>query len=136
MWCCSTPPRPAFYWLIKTATCRSTATSEESHLVGVLHHQAGAGPCVDAYRSGAVITLRNIAADGCRYPNFQTALSQGFQSVDAIPLRFRPNTIGALNLFRTRIGALSSEDSAIGQALADVATISLLHERSARKMPR
>nr|WP_241980583.1 GAF and ANTAR domain-containing protein [Cryobacterium sp. Hh11] len=118
---------------MQTATCRSAATSKESHLVEVLHHQAGAGPCVDAYRSGAVVTLSNIAADGCRYPNFQAALSQGFHSVDAIPLRFRPNTIGALNLFRTRIGALSSEDSTIGQALADVATISLLHERSARK---
>ena len=110
------------------------ATSEESHLVEVLQHQAGAGPCVDAFRSGAVVTLSDIAVDGHRYPDFQAAaLSQGFQSVHAIPMRLRPNTIGALNLFRERKGALSAEDAVIGQALADVATISLLHERSARK---
>ena len=110
------------------------ATSEESYLVEVLQHQAGAGPCVDAYRSGAVVSLSDIAADGHRYPDFQAAaLSQGFQSVHAIPMRFRSNAIGALNLFRTRKGALRSEDAVIGQALADVATISILHERSARK---
>ena len=110
------------------------STSEESQLVEVLQHRAGAGPCVDAYRSGTVVTLSDIAAEGHRYPDFQAAaLSQGFQSVHAIPMRFRPNTIGALNLFRTRKGALTEEDAAIGQALADVATISLLHERTARK---
>jgi hypothetical protein len=42
------------------------ATSGESHLVEVLRHQAGTGPCVDAYRSGAVVTLSDIAADGHR----------------------------------------------------------------------
>ena len=110
------------------------ATSEESHLVEVLQHQAGAGPCVDAYRSGKVVTLSDIAATGHRYPDFQAAaLSQGFQSVHAIPLRFRPNTIGALNLFRKRKGVLSTDDRVIAQALADVATITLLHERTAQQ---
>ncbi|TFD51018.1 ANTAR domain-containing protein [Cryobacterium frigoriphilum] len=110
------------------------STSEESRIVEVLQREAGAGPCVDAYRSGKVVTLSDIEAAGDRYPDFQAAaLSQGFHSVHAIPMRFRPNTIGALNLFRTRKGLLSDEDAIIGQALADVATISLLHERSARE---
>lgn len=110
------------------------SSSEESRIVEVLQREAGAGPCVDAYRSGKVVTLSDIEAAGDRYPDFQAAaLSQGFHSVHAIPMRFRPNTIGALNLFRTRKGLLSDEDAIIGQALADVATISLLHERSARE---
>ncbi|MFC5931920.1 GAF domain-containing protein [Cryobacterium melibiosiphilum] len=110
------------------------STNEESRIVEVLQRQAGAGPCVDAYRSGKVVTLSDIPADGGLYPAFQAAaLSQGFRSVHAIPMRFRPNTIGALNLFRTETGVLSEEDATIGQALADVATISLLHERSARE---
>lgn len=110
------------------------STSEESYLVEVLQLQAGAGPCVDAYQSGTVVTLSDIAADGHRFPDFQSAaLSQGFHSVHAIPMRFRSSTIGALNLFRERKGALSNEDAVIGQALADVATISLLHERTNRK---
>ncbi|WP_370446196.1 GAF and ANTAR domain-containing protein [Cryobacterium sp. Y57] len=110
------------------------STSEESRRVEVLQNEAGAGPCVDAYRSGTVVTLSDIAADGNDYPDFQAAaLAQGFQSVHAIPMRFRPSTIGALNLFRSHKGALSDEDAVIGQALADVATITLLHERTARK---
>ncbi len=110
------------------------STSEESQIVEVLQRDAGAGPCVDAYRYGYVVTLSDIATGADRYPAFQVAaLSQGFQSVHAIPMRFRPRTIGALNLFRTATGVLSDEDATIGQALADVATISLLHERTARE---
>jgi transcriptional regulator with GAF, ATPase, and Fis domain len=110
------------------------STSEQSQLVEMLQSRAGAGPCVDAYRSGTVVTLGDIAAEGHRYPDFQAAaLFHGFQSVHAIPMRFRPSTIGALNLFRDKTGTLTEEDAAIGQALADVATISLLHERTARE---
>ena len=46
---------------------------------------------------------------------------------------FSPRTSGALNLFRQQIGLLRGEDAIIGQALADVATICLLHERSTRE---
>lgn len=100
----------------------------------MLHHQAGASPCVDAYRSGAVVTLSDIAKKGSAYPEFQAAaVSQGFQSVHAVPMRFRTETIGALNLFRERPGVLRIEDRVVGQALADVATISFLHERAAHK---
>lgn len=110
------------------------STSEESYLVEVLQQQAGAGPCVDAFLTGKVVTINDIEADGDRYPAFQrAALSQGFHSVHAIPMRLRPRTIGALNLFRTDVGDLTAEDAAIGQALADVATISILQERTFRE---
>lgn len=110
------------------------STSEESQLVEILQSEAGIGPCVDAFRTGQVVTLNDIAADGGKYPEFQeAALSQGFRSVHAIPMRFRPKTIGALNLFRSETGSLTEEDAAIGQALADVATISILQERTVRE---
>ena len=47
-------------------------------------------------------------------------------------MRLREQVIGALNLFRADAGALTAADIRVGQALADVATISLLHERSMR----
>jgi hypothetical protein len=47
-------------------------------------------------------------------------------------MRLRDQVIGALNLFRAVPGAFDPADIRIGQALADVATISLLHERSMR----
>ena len=47
-------------------------------------------------------------------------------------MRLRDQVIGALNLFRAIPGAFDPADVRVGQALADVATISLLHERSMR----
>jgi GAF domain-containing protein len=47
-------------------------------------------------------------------------------------MRLRDQVIGALNLFRVGPGAFDPAEVRIGQALADVATISLLHERSVR----
>jgi AmiR/NasT family two-component response regulator len=52
--------------------------------------------------------------------------------VQALPMRLRDQVIGALNLFRAQPGAFDPADIRIGQAMADVATISLLHERSLR----
>lgn len=110
------------------------STSEKSQLVEVLQLEAGVGPCVDCFHTGAVVAINDIAADGSPWPVFQSAaLSQGFASVHAVPMRLRGTTIGALNLFRNATGPLSTEDAALAQAFADVATISLLQERALRE---
>jgi len=110
------------------------STSEESQLVEVLQLEAGAGPCVDCFRTGTVVAIDDIAAQASQWPLFQSsALSQGFRSLHAVPMRLRSRTIGALNLFGHATGPLSSEDAAIAQAFADVATITLLQERAARE---
>jgi GAF domain-containing protein len=61
-----------------------------------------------------------------------TARHAGFAAVQALPMRLRGQVIGALNLFRATPGAFDPADVRVGQALADVATISLLHERGMR----
>ncbi len=67
-------------------------------------------------------------------PRFAAAATQaGFRAVDALPMRLRDEVIGALNLFRTRPGPQDPAELRIGQALADVATIGLLQERSVRR---
>ena len=48
-------------------------------------------------------------------------------------MRLRDQVIGALNLFRAGPGPFDPADVRVGQALADVATISLLHERGMRR---
>jgi GAF domain-containing protein len=110
------------------------STSEESQLMETLQLEAGAGPCVDCFRTGAVVAVDDIAAQGSRWSLFQSsALLQGFRSLHAVPMRLRRRTIGALNLFGDQAGPLTSEDAAIAQAFADVATITLLQERAARE---
>jgi hypothetical protein len=53
--------------------------------------------------------------------------------VHALPRRLRHEVIGALNLFGSGAGPFGPEDLRVGQALADVATIGLLQERSVRR---
>ncbi|MBE0011322.1 GAF and ANTAR domain-containing protein [Arthrobacter sp. AET 35A] len=108
------------------------STSEESQLVEALQQESGAGPCVDCYVTGLPVTVRDIAGTGDRWAQFKNAATaQGFRSVHAFPMRVRGQTIGAMNLFRTETGELSEEAIAVGQALADVSTISILQKRTA-----
>ena len=110
------------------------STNERSHLIELLQLRAGEGPCVEAYVTGKVVSVANVAEIASRWPRFEAgARSQGYASIHSIPLRLRSDTIGSLNLFRDRPGVLSEEDAVAAQALADVATIGILQERLFRE---
>ena len=61
------------------------------------------------------------------------AVEAGFKSVAALPLRLRDHTIGGLNLFDGHSDPVPAADQRIAQALADVATIGILQQRSAHR---
>ncbi len=110
------------------------STSEQADFVEILQLTAGAGPCVDCFTTGAVVAVDDIAASGEQWPEFRAAAAQrGFRSVYAAPMRLRGQVLGALNLFGTGPGALNPPDAEVAQALADVATIGILQERSIRE---
>jgi len=112
----------------------AASSSERSHLIGLLQLGEGEGPCVDAYLSGSLVTVGNIAGSYARWPSFAVAAAEsGYASMYAIPLRLRKDTIGSLNLFRDRTGGFSEDDAVTAQAFADIATIGILHERSLRE---
>jgi hypothetical protein len=52
--------------------------------------------------------------------------------VQALPMRLRDQVIGAMNLLMRAPGRLDETELQVAQALADVATIGLLQERSIR----
>jgi transcriptional regulator with GAF, ATPase, and Fis domain len=109
------------------------ASSEAARLLELFQIQNDQGPCLECFRSGQPVTAADLGAAAQRWPRFAPAARQaGFAAVQALPMRLREQVIGALNLFRASPGAFSSADIRVGQALADVATISLLHERSMR----
>lgn len=110
------------------------STSERSRLIGLLQLGAGQGPCVEAFTSATVVSVPDIHTATERWPVFaEQALESGYSSVHAIPLRLRETSIGSLNLFREDTGTLNDIDAVAAQALADVATISLLQERALRE---
>src|ERR1022692_3523024 len=109
------------------------ASSEAARLLELFQIQSDQGPCLDCFRTGQPIDAEDLAASAQRWPRFAPAPQQaGFAAVQALPMRLRNQVIGALNLFRASPGAFPPADKRVGQALADVATISLLHERSMR----
>jgi GAF domain-containing protein len=109
------------------------ASSEAARLLELLQLEGDQGPCLDCYRSGVPVTSDDLTADA-RWPQFAVAARlAGFPAVQALPMRLRDQVIGALNLFRVTPGGFDPEDVRVGQALADVATIGLLHERSMRR---
>jgi GAF domain-containing protein len=108
------------------------SSSEEMRLVELFEIQAQEGPCPDCYRTGEPTFHGNLARDDGHWPRFgPVAVEAGFLSVQALPMRLRGVTIGALNLFRTETGSLEESDIVAAQALADVATIAILQHRAA-----
>lgn len=109
------------------------STSESNRLIEVMQLDANAGPCMECFRTRSVVSVPDVDVDSARWPAFcATALEQGIHSVYAIPLRLRDNTIGTLNLMRNERGEPNQHDVQAAQALADVATIGILQERSVR----
>ncbi len=110
------------------------STSERADFVEIMQIVAGLGPCVECFKTGVAVSVADIAADGSKWPEFQAAAAQqGFRAVYATPLRLRGQVLGAMNLFSESVGELNAPDAAVAQALADVATIGILQERSIRE---
>jgi transcriptional regulator with GAF, ATPase, and Fis domain len=112
----------------------AAASSEAAGLVELFQIQNDQGPCLDCFRTGQPVTVTDLAGPDQPWPRFAAAATAaGFRAVEALPMRLRDQVIGALNLFATATGLLSPADLRLGQALADVATIGLLQERSLRR---
>ena len=112
----------------------AAASTEEAGLLELFQLQNDQGPCLECFRTGRPVTASDLAGPAPRWPRFAQAAAQaGFATVEALPMRLRDQVIGALNLFRREPGPFEPRDLRIAQALADVATIGLLHERNVRR---
>jgi hypothetical protein len=106
------------------------SSSEQTRLLELLQVEADVGPCLEAYRTGQPVLVDDLKAEAARWPAFaERAVEYNFVALTALPLRLRSERVGALNLFRNDAGPMSAADVAVGQALADVATIGILHQR-------
>jgi GAF domain-containing protein len=110
------------------------ASSEQARLLELFQLQNAEGPCLDCYRTGRPVSCPDLSTEPDRWPHFvPEALDSGFAAVHALPMRLRDKTIGGMNLFTATRGALDAELLAVGQALTDVASIGLLHDRAIRE---
>jgi transcriptional regulator with GAF, ATPase, and Fis domain len=108
-----------------------SSSSELMQSLELYEVQNEEGPCLDCFRSGHEVAVTSLESATQRWPRFAVkALDAGFSSVQALPMRLRAETIGALNLFYATPVALSDDDVDVAQALADVATIGILQNRA------
>ena len=106
------------------------ASDDGTRASEIFEVQANEGPSLECFESGEQVTNQDLKVKTELWPRFATAaLSQGFSIVHALPMRLRSDAIGVLNLFQTA-GRLTRDDLESAQALADIATIAILHHRA------
>lgn len=110
------------------------SSSEEVHLLELFQLQDDEGPCLNCVTSGAPVTVERLEAAAGRWPRFVAEATRiGYQSVHAVPMRLRQQIIGGLNLFRQPGPVFGRSEQRLAQALADVATIGVLQQRSTHR---
>lgn len=105
------------------------ASGEAASLLGLFDLQAKQGPALECYRSG----IPQAAVDhlATSWPALgQSIAAYGFRTMDAMPMRLRSHVIGALSLLGSSSSGFDDADLVVAQALADVATISVLQYRA------
>lgn len=106
------------------------STSEAMQLVEVFQVQAEEGPCRDCFVSGEPVMIDDLAAEAGRWPEFvPVALRRGFRAAHALPMHLHGRVLGVLGLFGEIPGGLEDQVVRTGQALADMGTVAILHER-------
>jgi GAF domain-containing protein len=107
------------------------SSNESMRTLELLEIQSAEGPCFECFGRGEPLANVYLTATDQPWPTFgPRALAAGFLSVTALPMRLRGRIIGALNLFRSSTGALNERDLVAAQALADIATITILQHRA------
>lgn len=110
------------------------SSGEDVRLLELFQVQVDEGPCLTAIRSGTPVTVDDLSSAKDRWPSFCAAAEEvGFLSVHAAPMHLRQQVIGGLNVFRPDGPAIGPAEQQIVHALADVATLGILLQRSVQR---
>jgi transcriptional regulator with GAF, ATPase, and Fis domain len=110
------------------------SSTERMRTAELIEVQNGDGPCLECYRTGLPILNKRLDEAEDRWPRFSPiARESGFVMVHALPLRLRSEVIGALNVFDVALNEIPRSKVNLTQALADVATIGILQERTVKQ---
>ena len=89
--------------------------------------QQETGPCADAVATGEYVFESEANKIAARWPDLRTYLATTpYQAVQAHPMRWHGQVLGAINFFFAEPVAESADLLVVGQAFADMATLILL----------
>jgi GAF domain-containing protein len=107
----------------------AAASDQRTLVVDRAQYHVGDGPCLEAFRTGAVQRVMVEEALG-RYPDFTIAArSAGVKSFLAAPLLVRGTGIGALNLYSAEEHGFEALDEAVVVLFAAQAAIAVANSR-------
>jgi GAF domain-containing protein len=110
-------------------------TSAVPALVDRIQVEAGEGPCIDAIRTGDQFLTGQLSEEH-RWPVFSRRAHDeaGIQSILAFRLFVEEDTMGALNLYSSRLDAFDHGDQAIGAVFAAHAAVAMSASRRERQL--
>ncbi|OBA57573.1 response regulator receiver protein [Mycobacterium sp. 1100029.7] len=95
-----------------------------------LQSELNDGPCLDALREQRTVRIDDMATE-TRWPQFaEAARDRGVHTLLSFQLFVVGTNLGALNLYGDRAGAFTDESVAIGEVLAQHASVALMAAES------
>jgi hypothetical protein len=104
----------------KGSLCR---TDDVAAFIEETQYALGEGPSIDAYLSGRSVLAQNLRSLSVpHWPVFTPlALDKGIEAIFSFPVRIGAVRLGALNVYRSETGALSTDQRSDALVLSDVA---------------
>ena len=129
------PSEVGFLIADQVGTLRVLASSSERlRLLELFELQNEEGPCFDCFRSNEPVINQRLDEVEQRWPKFvNEARRRGFTMAHALPMRLRGTVIGAVNVLQDHDEPVPEIELALGQSMADIATIGLLQQRELQR---
>ncbi|MGY4642325.1 GAF and ANTAR domain-containing protein [Cellulomonas sp. URHB0016] len=104
-----------------------SATSHRAAELELYQSQRLEGPCVDVIRTGTLVSAHGADEIAERWGKVGRAVvDAGFLAVYAFPMHWRDHVVGGLNVFSAGADELSPSAVALGQSLANFATLAIV----------
>ena len=101
-------------------------TDPEAPEIDQAQYASGNGPCLDAWRTGAVVVVDDVDKATERYPEFADACrAHGIFSTLSLPLLASGDGIGAMNLYASDRNGFTADDADVALDLAAAASVVL-----------
>jgi GAF domain-containing protein len=108
----------------------AAATTSMAHAIETLVLENEDSPCLEAHRTGVIISVDDVNHTPLRWAPFANTLSAaGLRSCHSVPLQIRGQALGVLTLLHTQPHTLNEADSAAAATIAHAASIALAQYR-------
>jgi GAF domain-containing protein len=110
------------------------SADEAPEVMELFQIQVEEGPSLEAWLGGVPVSHPDLAGGDTPWPRLrELAATAGYAAVYAVPMRLRDENVGALCLFKGSAGEPGEDSVRAAKAMVDVATISLIQARVARR---